>query len=354
MTKMMENADPKICQSQGLHQLPLPQRGPDTGAVLVPLIAGQNSSLGNLSLAATFVSELDCQWRERFRQLCEYKQQFGDNFISRDYSINPELGKWVDRQCYSYELYQEGQQDYMTAERFQALESIGFVWETDAAVWSEGFRELCKYKIQHGHCRVPHKYPQLGPWVRSQRCSYAVYGKGKSSNGITAERIRALESIGFVWHRNNKALDANERSWREKLQMLSEFIGQFGHCNVPRKHKLGQWAAYQQYCRRLYTEGKQTFISAERIKDLEGAGIVWRTNATLWNDRFQQLREYRGQHGHCLVPIRYSANPALAEWARRHRHLYKLHREGKKSTLRAERIQALESIGFAEIGKISE
>lgn len=34
----------------------------------------------------------------------------------------------------------------------------------------------------------------------------------------------------------------------------------------------------------------------------------------VWNERFEELLEYKKQHGDCNVPGRYKANPTLGRW----------------------------------------
>ena len=96
----------QICQQ--LQGLKSPQRGLDTGAASAtsaPSIAGKNASLENVPFAKTFEAADDeglrhSQWRDNFRQLCEYKVQFGHCIVPQPYySANPKLGKWV------YEVY---------------------------------------------------------------------------------------------------------------------------------------------------------------------------------------------------------------------------------------------------------
>jgi hypothetical protein len=65
-----------------------------------------------------------------------------------------------------------------------------------------------------------------------------------------------------------------------------------------------------------------------------------------WSEKFAELCEYREKAGHCLVPHTYKANLALARWVKRQRYQYKLMIEGKASTMTAERVAALEEIGF--------
>jgi hypothetical protein len=46
----------------------------------------------------------------------------------------------------------------MTAERFRALDGIGFVWNAKDASWKERFQQLREYKAQFTNCLVPIKY----------------------------------------------------------------------------------------------------------------------------------------------------------------------------------------------------
>jgi hypothetical protein len=55
---------------------------------------------------------------------------------------------------------------------------------------------------KHGHCRVPHGYPQnrkLSWWVMNQRAQYQLILQGKSS-WLSQDRIRLLDMLGFDWN----------------------------------------------------------------------------------------------------------------------------------------------------------
>jgi hypothetical protein len=53
----------------------------------------------------------------------------------------------------------------------------------------------------------------------------------------------------------------------------------------------------------MYQEGKPNRMTAERIRELESIGFEWETSAApSWNERFEQLREFKVQFGHCRVP----------------------------------------------------
>ena len=74
--------------------------------------------------------------------------------------------------------------------------------------WRDRFRQLCEYKVQFGHCAVPKQYsanPTLAAWVSTQRTRYRNNNNNTKENEkpttttTTAERIRALDGIGFYW-----------------------------------------------------------------------------------------------------------------------------------------------------------
>jgi hypothetical protein len=65
-----------------------------------------------------------------------------------------------------------------------------------------------------------------------------------------------------------------------------------------------------------------------------------------WTDNLKDLKRFKDQFGHCLVPHTFPANPHLARWVKRQRRQYKLLQEGSDSTMTDERIQLLNDIGF--------
>jgi hypothetical protein len=86
-------------------------------------------------------------------------------------------------------------------------------------IWYRHLDELKEYKAKNGHCSVPRKSGQLGEWCRTQRRYYKQYRKGQSVP-LTRERMKALDSLGFIW------LPAEERR-KKKRQM--ELIKQGVH-----------------------------------------------------------------------------------------------------------------------------
>jgi len=54
-------------------------------------------------------------------------------------------------------------------------------------------------------------------------------------------------------------------------------------------------------------------LTNDRIQRLEQLGFVW-TLRDDWQKHYQELKDYKGQHGNCNVPARYAANRRLGIW----------------------------------------
>ena len=73
-------------------------------------------------------------------------------------------------------------------------------------------------------------------------------------------------------------------------------------------------------------------MTAEYMRKLEKVEFEREPHDLKWNKRLQQLREFKVQFGHCLVPNQ--------------RYHSKIYHEGKPSLMTAERVRDLESVDF--------
>lgn len=91
-------------------------------------------------------------------------------------------------------------------------------------------------------------------------------------------------------------------------------------------------------------------LSEERIRRLEEAGIRWKVMASpkrRWEERYQDLLEFKDTRGHTIVPLNYPANPSLALWVRNQQKSYQLMMDGKKSPgLTEEKVRLLDEVDF--------
>ena len=175
--------------------------------------------------------------------------------------------------------------------------------------WDERFGELIAYKDRVGDCDVPTRYKEnrrLATWVVGQR-------QAQKLGELSKEKIQRLNQIGFPWN----PLD---NLWEDYLAKLAAFKREHGHSNPSQLLKqykgLGVWVTRQ---RLLRVDGR---LNAERIAQLEAAGMVWSPRDAAWQRMFSKLKEYKARHGHCNVSRGDEGQHQLAEWLTRQRVWY--------------------------------
>jgi len=140
---------------------------------------------------------LSYQWKEGFKYLKEYEQEYGDYLVDGKFET-PDgfpLGEWVSRQR---ALAKKGKMSQEHMERLTALD--GWVWNAREYKWEKGFNYLKKFKFEHHHCKVPldykttdnDRYP-LGNWVSTQRVQ-------AREGTLRKDRKERLTALGFIWN----------------------------------------------------------------------------------------------------------------------------------------------------------
>jgi hypothetical protein len=114
------------------------------------------SSSGDATLRRSHIEN----WGMRFSELVEYEKEYGNCLVPLNWPCNPALAHWVKRQRYQYRIKNEGKHSSMTPERQQALQELGFTWDSHSVAWLERWQELAEFKEWYGHPNVPKKYPE--------------------------------------------------------------------------------------------------------------------------------------------------------------------------------------------------
>jgi len=192
----------------------------------------------------------ESQWLERLEELKVYKANHGDTLVPKDYTMQPYLGRWVEKQRLDHrnymikkkikeewgskELLDSGAKNEkeeaerlatgMTEERLRLLEAEEFIWSPRDYIWESKFEELCSFAALNGHTAVFRRssgpYDPLARWADVQRQNYKKYKKGEETR-LTEERIEQLNAINFVWENKRKQRggrkDAAEpKTWARK------------------------------------------------------------------------------------------------------------------------------------------
>ncbi len=214
---------------------------------------------------------------------------------------------------------------------------------------TDGFWEklgvLQAFHEKHGHCRVPRRatWPEddpqgvaLGNWVQNLRQS-------RKAGTLSADKVAALDALGFVW-------DVLAEEFNAKRDMLQAFHEKHGHCRVPDRatwpeddpqgYPLGRAVAGFRKSRKAGT------LSADQVAALDDLGFVWDPLAEEFEEKRGMLQAFHEKHGHCRVP-RNATWPeddpqgvALGRW------VVSLRQSRKAGTLSADRVAALDDLGF--------
>lgn len=140
------------------------------------------------------------KWENMFQLLLVFKRSHGHTLVP---NRHPRLGNWVGTQRRYYKVRKEGKRTSLTNERFERLNSIGFVWATKDprhSTWEHRYNELVQYKETVGDCLVPVAYEntQLANWVSTQRQEWKKWRDGRESR-LSDEKVQILQTLGFCF-----------------------------------------------------------------------------------------------------------------------------------------------------------
>jgi hypothetical protein len=196
-----------------------------------------------------------------------------------------------------------------------------------------------------GQAHAQARHGSAGFQSRSMLSKLSMSAVSSSTSASDDDDANSMDSSSLKF----RAYQAE--NWTEKFEEMIEFRNQHGHClvpnNFPDNPPLAQWVKRQRYQYKLKLEDKRSTMSDERTQVLEEVGFVWDSHSVIWEERFQELLEYKQATGHCNVPSRFAENRQLAVWVKRQRRQYKFMMDGKKpSSMTGERRASLVAIGF--------
>jgi hypothetical protein len=192
-----------------------------------------------------------------------------------------------------------------------AADLVGGIWlqavQRIGSGWAYGLGVLEGYVAREGHARVPSKhrtddgYP-LGTWVENRR-------RERKEGRLTAERIAALDGLGFVW-------DPLTEDFDRGLAALKGFVDEEGHARVPRRHRnregfsLGSWVSNRRQFR------NRGWLTDDQIAALDALGFVWDPFSEEFARGLGALEAFVAESKHGRVPRAHRAADgfALGSW----------------------------------------
>ena len=260
---------------------------------------------------------VEALWDATFEALQDYHNEHGHSSIPSTHSYGGyKLGSWVNTQRQNKNI--------LTEERLDKLNSLSFKWNPFDAKWNKGFECLLDYHAKQKHTLVSanekFKGYNLGKWVGDQRTK---------KDTLSEEKRNKLNSLGFGWNRYKDV-------WNTGFNFLMDYHAKHKHTLVPAREKfkgynLGGWVSVQRT--------KKDTLSEEKRNKLNSLSFVWDGKEALWDAKFQPLKDYHSQYGHCLVTEEEKYNGhSLGRWVALQRK--------NRNTLSKKRLHKLNSLGF--------
>jgi len=318
------------------------------------------------------------RWNQMLDRLVAFKHQHGHCFVPSSYPPDPILAKWCTTQRSMYRARQENGYSTLSDERLRDLHEIGFHFAPSHHLQKE---QYIPGQFHDSNAPVP-KIPEwrnpagasdVNPGTRyspAPSSAHSMPSDSKSYEDKTVEDGTEAheESLdpdtddqSCVRKRRGRKpkMDKSERvdhqtRWMHMYHQLIEFRRIHGHSHVPSTYKpnpaLSNWCVTQRSMYRSRNEGSYSTLSDDRLEMLQRVGFVWAIQGLTipWEARFDQLSEYKKEHGTCSVSRKDPRHKSLASWVMNQRTQLRLLRQGKPSHMTDDRARRLETIGFEE------
>ena len=186
---------------------------------------------------------------------------------------------------------------------------------------------------------------------REEPLTYARADRVSSSNfNSSGSSVDTTDTVETLDDGTQRFKPFHEEKWNTRLKELLQYRQEYGDCLVPHTFnpnpQLARWVKRQRRQYKLMLEGRQSTMSPDRLEILNEANFVWDSHEAAWQEKLNELNQYRKERGNCLVPSNYKMNPQLATWVKCQRRQYKLYWIGRPSAMTPDRITRLEKMGF--------
>ena len=227
------------------------------------------------------MGEIFCTYLAEFVAFqAAYCGQYPSSESDRVIYKHPEaaLGEWMNRINDQRRALDAGHDSDLSLQQVEMLNQVGFLWDLRYdEKWDDNYNKLCEYYEQEGHSNVPFRNGSLGRWVGAQRTNYKAYIAGKCST-MTSAKVAKLLSIEFEWSQKKDAKSA----WSTKIELLSDFKREHGHCDVPQNYSMDKslaiWVKKQRSHYKAKVAGDKSPMSDDRIEQLNKLGFSWEIN----------------------------------------------------------------------------
>ncbi|CAJ1932822.1 unnamed protein product [Cylindrotheca closterium] len=352
------------------------------------------SELKSIGLRISLVDS-EGRWKRRLKELIEFRRINGNFQVPRNCKEFPHLSSWLTKLRITHNKRQRGEDISILMEtQLSKLEKIGYDFRNVQNLrqsisssnsntsrvrtkgnqrsrdhydvrWNQRVQELAKFKEENGHFEVPghvEAYNQLHYWMTNNQHHHNLLERGEETSRLTSARLSQLRAIGFTFNAETtkntqlqRGPDVDNARWNQRVGELQKFKEEHGHFEVPNNSEaysqLCAWVRTNQHHYNLLKNGEKTSrLTSERISQLTAIGFEFADTTTTerkpWNERLQELKDFKDTHGHFNVPYNDEKHQALSNWIRNNQAAYNKFQQGERSAMTNERLSRLEEIGF--------
>jgi hypothetical protein len=178
---------------------------------------------------------------------------------------------------------------------------------------------------------------------------------GELGNTLTDEQERQLVSFGFDFSCCEEDIKRKYAySFEDRMEQLQVYKEQNGgdFTSLPSRSSLGKYVMRLREGYQHKLCGKKSVLTDDRLAELASLGVSMIPSRAYkreseayktWDERFQDLLDYKKIHGHSNVM---RLDGALGNWVNDQRTQYKFLKIGKKSSMTMEKIMKLSEIHF--------
>lgn len=231
-------------------------------------------------------------------------------------------------------------------EGHQENQSLGKKLDTPS--WDMAYENLATLHQTYRYCVISPRQNVIWSSASSQNQhaplsttltkTLQISGKSKASFELTPTREEKILT------------PLQNQKWDQNYQKLLEFItnhnGDFPTSRSCSDDLLIRWINRQRVQFKRLQKGQKSTLTKTRIRLLNGIGFIWDGQEAIWNQRFEELLEYKLACGHCIVNHIYPSNQKLSHWVKSQRRQYQLYRKKMPSHMTRERIRQLNQLGF--------
>jgi len=236
-------------------------------------------------------------WQRNLKKLKQFKKLYKHTNVPRKWNEDPVLAQWVENIRTTRKR--------LPSELLAALNKLKFDFEEKPdKSWQSMYAALTSFWKKHGHTYVPDRdpYKELSIWVKNQK---------QVRNQLPIKQIKLLKELDFDW----TLISKTKSHWEFMYGELKKFKEKYGHTKLVVTDK----AHYQLALWVHNIRARPHQLGDARKKRLDALGFLWQADIKKlieqqWLTYYKQLKEFKKQHGHCNVPIKWKPNKKLSTW----------------------------------------